>query len=255
MTDSPVSPVQVFRVEDTTWLSNLYLVSDRPGGSAVIIDTGAPVEPVLEEVRRLSVGVPYILNTHFHGDHVAGNEALARRLDARVAAHRIEVPSIPAASMPLEDGQVLHAGDLEIRVLHIPGHTAGQAAFLVNGRELFTGDTLFRRSVGGTVGPGASGFEDLRRSLLERLLALPDEVIVRPGHTLPSTIGEERRENLFLRVMLGLDPPGTGRCRAFGRPADLIVHARDYDGGTKAWVRFDENGQEATVPGSRVELS
>jgi glyoxylase-like metal-dependent hydrolase (beta-lactamase superfamily II) len=246
--------VHVFRCEDPRWLSNAYLVYDAEGGRGVVIDTGAPVEPILEEARLRRVRVEWILNTHFHVDHIAGNEALARGLGARVAAHRLDLPRIPSGGEPLEDGQEIQAGDLTIEVLHIPGHTAGQAAFLVSGAELFTGDTLFRRSVGGTVAPGASGFEDLRRSLVERLLALPDAVTVRPGHTLSTSIGEERAENPFLRVMLGVDPPGTARCRALGRPAQLIVHARDYDGGTKAWVRFDDDGREATVPGSRVEV-
>lgn len=244
----------VFRVEDRSWLSNAYLVTDAPGGHGVVIDTGAPVEPLIEEAERLGVRVPWILNTHFHHDHIAGNAALARRFGAEVGAHRLDKSRVPSATRALEDGDVIRAGELTVRVLHIPGHTAGQAAFLVGDGDVFTGDTLFRRSVGGCVGPGATGFADLRRSLVERLLALPDAVAVHPGHTLPSTIGEERRENPFLRVMLGTDPAGRGRCRALGRPATLIVHAEDYDGGTKAWVRFDDDGSEATVPGSRVDV-
>src|SRR5262245_18762338 len=251
--------VTVFRVEDPGWLSNAYLVTDGPGGHGVVIDTGAPTAPLLAEAERLGVKVPWILATHFHHDHVAGNTVLARRFGAAVGAHRLDAGRIRGATRALEDGDVIRAGALTVRVLHIPGHTAGQAAFLVgraddDATEVFTGDTLFRRSVGGCVGPGASGFADLRRSLVERLMALPDEVAVHPGHTLPSTIGEERRENPFLRVMLGTDPPGRGRCRALGRAATLIVHAEDYDGGTKAWVRFDDDGSEATVPGSRVEV-
>jgi hydroxyacylglutathione hydrolase len=246
--------VTVFRVEDGSWLSNAYLVTDAPGGHGLVIDTGAPVEPLIAEAKRLGVRVPWILSTHFHHDHIAGNGALARAFGAEVGAHRLDKGRIPGATRALEDGDVIEVGALSVRVLHIPGHTAGQAAFLVGDTDVFTGDTLFRRSVGGCVGPGASGFADLRRSLVERLLALPDAVAVHPGHTLPSTIGEERRENPFLRVMLGVDPPGRGRCRALGRAATLIVLAEDYDGGTKAWVRFEDDGSEATVPGSRVEV-
>src|SRR5262245_35761223 len=71
-------PMQIYRVEDASWLSNAYLVAGRAGGSAVVIDTGAPAEPIVEEARRLGVRVAWILNTHFHGDHVAGNAALVR---------------------------------------------------------------------------------------------------------------------------------------------------------------------------------
>ena len=247
-------PLEIVRVEEPRWLSNAYLVHDASSGEAIIVDTGAPAEAVLEPARRRGARVRWILNTHFHADHVAANEALARVLGAPVAAHRLEILRIPSATVALEDGQVLEVGGMRIEVVHIPGHTAGQAAFLVDGADLFTGDTLFRGSVGGTMAPGASGFADLRRSLLERILSLPDATRVHPGHSVPTTIGEERLDNPFLRVMLGLEPPGSGRCLAFGRPARLLVHARDYDGGTKAWVRFDDDGVEATVPGSRVAV-
>lgn len=242
----------VIRSEHPSWLSNAYLIYDRPGGHGLVVDSGAPIAPILETARIERLTVPWILNTHFHHDHVEENAALAAALGARVGAHRLDAPRIAPPCEPLEDRQRLTAGELTVELLHIPGHTAGQAAFLVNGTELFTGDTLFRGSVGGCVGPGATSFEDLRRSLVERLLALPDQTAVHPGHTQPTKIGEERSNNPFLRIMLGIDPPGTGRCLALGRPARLILRARDYDGGTKAWVRFEEDGREATVPGSRV---
>src|SRR5436190_8212596 len=143
--------VTVFRVEHTGWLSNAYLVTDAPGGHGLIVDTGAPVEPLIEEAERLGERVPRILATHFHHDHVAGNEALARRLGAGVGAHRLDAGRVPGVTRTLEDGEEIRAGGLTARVLHIPGHTAGQAAFLVGEggdlTDVFTGDTLFRRSV------------------------------------------------------------------------------------------------------------
>jgi glyoxylase-like metal-dependent hydrolase (beta-lactamase superfamily II) len=240
------------RAEHPGWLSNTYLVADRSGGTGVVVDAGGPSHLILEAAEREGLRVPLLLLTHRHHDHVAEAEVLAERLGARTAAHALELPALPFAAQPLEDGERLRAGGLEIEVLHIPGHTAGQAAFLVGGTHLFTGDTLFRGSVGGTVGPGASGFADLRRSLSERLMALPDEVVVLPGHTQATAIGREREENPFLRVLDGRDPEGEGRCRVGEREARLVVWARDYDGGFKAWVRFPEEG-DAVVPGSRVK--
>ncbi|MFQ5876657.1 MAG: MBL fold metallo-hydrolase [Acidobacteriota bacterium] len=239
------------RSMDPAWLSNAYLVADREGGTAVIVDSGAPLEPILRalETRRLALAA--ILSTHRHVDHIGGNEALVRRTGAPVFALRPEVPHVPGAR-PLEDGEVRAWGDLRVEVVALPGHTAGQAGYLVEGVGLFTGDCLFAGSLGGTVGPASTGFERARRAVLERILSLPDRTPIHPGHMRATTVGRERAGNPFIRVMIGLDPEGAGRCTAMGRPARLIVHARDYDGGTKAWVRFDEDGRDALVPGSRV---
>src|SRR6185436_1544487 len=123
--------VTVFHVEHPGWLSNAYLVTDGRGGHGIVVDTGAPVEPLIAEAERLGVRVPWILATHFHHDHVAGNEALARRFGGEIGAHRLDYARVPGATRTLEDGDEIRAGDLTVRVLHIPGHTAGQAAFLV----------------------------------------------------------------------------------------------------------------------------
>ena len=113
-----------------------------------------------------------------------------------------------------------------------------------------TGDVLFRRTVGGTVGPGGS-FEELRASV-DRLLALPPETRVHPGHSEPTTIGEELAENAFVRVWRGVDPERDDQCRIGGVDATLVLWAPDYDGGHKAWVRFPE-GKNSIMGGSRVE--
>jgi glyoxylase-like metal-dependent hydrolase (beta-lactamase superfamily II) len=141
-------------------------------------------------------------------------------------------------------------------VWQIPGHPRGHLALHVTGEaggveRVFTGDTLFRRSVGGTRAPGHGSFADLRRSVLDVLLALPAATLVYPGHTDETVAGEELEENPFVRAWRGLDPPGDEPCTYGGRKARLLVWARDYDGGHKAWVRF-EDGEEDVVPGSRV---
>jgi hydroxyacylglutathione hydrolase len=100
----------VFRVEHEGWLSNAYLVTDRLGGHGVVIDTGAPVAPIIAEAERLGVRVPWILATHFHHDHVAGNAALAKRFGAAVGAHRLDEPSSPvtrSSGAPSEGASVL----------------------------------------------------------------------------------------------------------------------------------------------------
>ncbi|HUD72097.1 MAG TPA: MBL fold metallo-hydrolase [Dongiaceae bacterium] len=241
------------RVEHPGWRSNTWVVATAAGGSGFLVDAGGPIEAVLEMIARHRVTIEAILLTHHHHDHAGEAATLARATGAEVYAHRDELPLLGAgAAHPLEDGATLNAGGLAIRLLHIPGHTAGQAAWRVGDEVVFTGDTLFRGSVGSTVAPGHTTFADLRRSLVDRLLALPDRVRVAPGHAEPTTIGAERAGNPFLRVMTGAAPEGTARCRYSLRAARLIVWAADYDGGHKAWVRFDD-GAEATVPGSRVE--
>lgn len=235
------------------WISNTYLVAEGEGGAAVFVDSGGPVEALLKQVCARRLRVTHILNTHRHGDHVACNDVLKRETGARLCAHRMDAVSIGGVDEPLDDNQVITTGGLEIRVLHIPGHTSGQAAFVVNGALCFTGDTLFRRSIGSTTAPGHTTFVDLRHSLVERLLGLPDATRILPGHAEETTVGEERAGNPFLRVMLGLDPEGRESARYEGRDVRLIVRARDYDGGTKAWIRFPD-GEDATVPGSRVSI-
>jgi len=237
------------RSMDPGWLSNAYLVGDRPGGRAVLVDSGAPLEPLLGAIERHGLTAAAILTTHRHIDHVQGHAELTRRTGAPIFALAPEAPHV-ARALPLEFEEERAFGGLRVRAVPLLGHTAGHAGYLIEGSGLFTGDCLFAGSLGGTVAPGNSGFEDARRAV-DRILSLPDMTPVYPGHAGPSTVGSERAGNPFIRVMLGLEPEGRAPCRALGQEARLIVLARDYDGGTKAWVRF-EDGRDALVPGSRV---
>lgn len=241
------------RSMDRGWLSNAYLVGDADGGTAIVVDTGAPLDPLLEVLAKRRLTLAAVLCTHRHPDHTAGNAELARRTGAVIHSMRAEVPFIPE-SQPLEADEERYWGGLRVRVVPLPGHTAGQCGYLVQGIGLFTGDCLFRGSLGGTVGPASTGFADARAAV-DRILAFPDDTPIHPGHSDPTTVGHERRANPFIRVMLGADPEGRGRCVASGRAARLVVHALDYDGGTKAWVRFDDDGRDALVPGSRVQVT
>ncbi|MEZ5990655.1 MAG: MBL fold metallo-hydrolase [Planctomycetota bacterium] len=237
---------------DPHWLSNTWLVADRPGGKAVLIDTGGPLEPILARIAELRVEPELVLCTHHHHDHVAHNADYKGRYGCPVCGHASEEHMFGGLDRTLADGEELRVGELRVRALHIPGHTVGQLAFVVDDEAVFTGDTLFRGSVGGTRAPGHADFEALRRSIMDRLLVLPDGTTVYPGHMEPTSIARERAENPFVRLWLGADAPGHERVEAFGRPAELLVEARDYDGGTKCQVRFLDDGTLDVVPGSRV---
>ena len=235
------------------WLSNAYVVGDEDGGTAVAIDSGAPLGPLFTVLDRHRLDLAAVLCTHRHGDHISGNAELVSKTGAAVFALGQETGHIPGAE-PLDDGEERTWGGLRVKTLHLPGHTAGQCGFLIDGVGLFTGDCLFKGSLGGTVGPASSGFADARRAV-ERILELPDDTTIYPGHAGATTVGREKAESPLVRVMIGADPEGDRRCTALGRPGRLIALADDYDGGTKGWVRFDDDGSEAIVPGSRLEIS
>jgi hydroxyacylglutathione hydrolase len=141
-----------------------------------------------------------------------------------VLAHPEE--RVPGTTGDLHPGEEVTVGGLTVTALHTPGHTAGMLSLLVNG-EVFTGDTLFKGSVGGVRAPGSTSFADIRHSIMDVLLALPPETVIRHGE-------------------------GNERCTALGDPATLVLWGPDYDGGHKAWVRWAD-GSDDIVPGSRVE--
>jgi hydroxyacylglutathione hydrolase len=238
------------------WLSNTYLVYDRPGGKAVLVDAGAALDPVRARVESLQLDVTHLLLTHHHHDHVSEAQGACSAFGCCLCGGAPEGELFAAAGLrldrALEDQQELETGELRIRALWTPGHTRGQFAYLIDERHVFTGDTLFRDSVGGTRAPGHDSFEALRESLLGTLLALPPDTAVHPGHMEATTIGREAEHNPFLRAFRGLDQPQPRSGLAYGRPARILLEAPDYDGGTKAWVRFEDSGEMATVPGSRL---
>ena len=212
------------------YLSNAYLVADETGGTAVFVDSGAPLAPLLEAVERERLTVTHVLTTHGHHDHVEGHDELRRRF------------GVPAVA------ESLVTGGLRIEALPTPGHSDDGVSFVVNGEACFSGDTLFKDAVGGS----RDDFAGVRRSVMEVLMTLPPETRVLPGHTDETTIGREWEHNPFVRVWRAVDPEGTGPCRVGGEEATLVVWSPDYDGKGKAWVRFTD-GRDAIVGGSRVE--
>jgi glyoxylase-like metal-dependent hydrolase (beta-lactamase superfamily II) len=242
------------RTEAPGWLSNSYLLADGPGGSAILVDGNGVAEPLLERIERDALTVARIVLTHHHVDHVTGIDALKERFGVPVLAHAATARALGDGLVDhvVEDGEIVRAGELEVRVLHTPGHAAGHLALLVNEADCLTADVLFKGTVGGTRAPGATGFADLRRSIMDRLMALDPAVRIHPGHVEPSTIGAEWEANPFVRLWRGLDPEGAEPCRVGGEAATLVLWAPDYDGTHKAWVRFP-SGEDAIVGGSRVQ--
>jgi len=212
------------------YLSNAYLVADGSGGTAVFVDSGAPLDPLLRAVERERLTVTHVLTTHGHHDHVEGHDELRRRFGVPAIAESVET------------------GGLRVEALPTPGHSDDGVSFVVNGELCFSGDTLFKDAVGGT----RDDFAGVRSSVMDVLMALPPETRVLPGHTDETTIGREWEQNPFVRVWRGVDAEGTEPCRVGGEEATLVVWSPDYDGKGKAWVRFAD-GRDAIVGGSRVE--
>jgi len=210
------------------WLSNSFVIADTEGGAAIFVDSGADIAPLVAAVERWGATPAAILRTHSHPDHVVHEAELRARYGVDVVA---------------EPGE-WQWGGLRVRGVATPGHSDDMVAFFVDD-GVFTGDTLFKDAVGG------GNLEQVRSSVMDVFMALPDETRVLPGHTDETTIGREREHNPFVRVWSGAEPEGSERVAVGGREATLVVWSPDYDGKGKAWVRFDD-GEDAIVGGSRV---
>jgi glyoxylase-like metal-dependent hydrolase (beta-lactamase superfamily II) len=211
---------------DSRWLSNAYLVADEAGGTAVFVDSGAPLEPLLQAVADWRVTPTHVLRTHAHPDHVEHEGELG----VPVVRHSLET------------------GDLWIDAVPTPGHSDDMVCFVINDHAVFSGDTLFKDAVGG------GDFQQIKDAVMEVYMSMPHDRRVLPGHTYETTIGREWDENPFVRVWREVEPEGTEQVQVAGRDATLVVWSPDYDGKGKAWVRFDD-GTDAIVGGSRVERS
>ena len=214
---------------DSRWLSNAFVVGDEPGGAAVFVDSGAPLEPLLEMLERERLTPTHVLRTHGHPDHVEHENELTERF------------GIPVVTGPME------TGGLRVEAIPTPGHSDDGVAFVVNGEICFSGDTLFRDAVGG--GPA----EIVRASVMEELMTLDHGLRVLPGHTVETTIGREWERNPFVRFWRGLEQEVGTPCRVGGVEGTVLVESPDYDGKGKLLVRLD-GGEERIVGASRVEL-
>ncbi|MCM0081578.1 MBL fold metallo-hydrolase [Geomonas sp. Red32] len=194
---------------------NCFILGDRGSNEGVIVDPGADCDKILAAVGRFGLNIKYIVNTHAHFDHVGCNRDVKDKTGAELLVHEndlallsrarssakgygLDVVDSPAPDRYLTDGMTLEFGKRTIEVLHTPGHTQGGCClYLRNEQVVITGDTLFADSVGRTDLPGGS-HEQLIASITEKLMPLPEQTVVWPGHGPSTTIGREKKSNPYL---------------------------------------------------------
>ncbi|UCH34212.1 MAG: MBL fold metallo-hydrolase [Armatimonadota bacterium] len=207
----PIGPIE----------TNAYIIAHEASREAIVIDPGGPPAPILKILKDQDFELQAIVNTHGHGDHMAGDLLLKQATGAPVWVHEADAAMLtdPHANLlawsgfdvetapadrTLREGDVItigegHADEIKLHVAHTPGHTPGGMSLIGDG-VVFSGDCLFAGGIGRTDLPGGSEYQ-LLTSIRDKLLSLPDETIVYPGHGPETTIGEERRRNPFLREL------------------------------------------------------
>ncbi len=197
---------------------NCWVIGNRRTGEAVCVDPGDQPEEILAMARDMGVTIKLIANSHAHIDHVLGVRAIRDATGAKFLLHPgdlqlirntataargwlgAEIPNPPEPDAFLADANDIDVDGLKLKVIHTPGHTPGSVCFFANS-VLFAGDTLFSGSIGRTDLPGGDQEQEMA-SIVERLLVLPDETIVLPGHMDQTTIGQERQRNPYIRMEL-----------------------------------------------------
>ncbi len=216
--DPEVTEIIVRGIVVGQFTENCWVIGNRRTGEGICVDPGDQPDEVLAMARDMGLRIKYIANSHAHIDHILGVGAVRDATGAKFLLHAgdlemarntaamakgwmgIDIVNPPDPDAFLNDGDDIDIDGLKLRVLHTPGHTRGSVCFYANG-VLFAGDTLFQGSVGRTDLPGGDEAEELA-SIVDRLLVLPDETIVLPGHMAQTTIGEERQRNPFVRMEL-----------------------------------------------------
>lgn len=197
---------------------NTYLIGDPESGEAFCIDPGGEPELILEDLEEKKWNLRGILLTHAHFDHVAGAGPLKEKTEAPIYLHEKDIDIyrrapdsmmkwlgftmdyLPEIDFYLEENQELYLGNKALVVLHTPGHTPGSVCFY-GGGCLFTGDLIFRGSVGRTDFPGGN-WKELVKSIVEKILPLPEDVEIFPGHGEMTYLKLEKEENLFIKEIL-----------------------------------------------------
>lgn len=205
--------IKVKGFDDGVFMENTYVMSDPGSGLVAVVDPGAYTDRIKEAVEK-GGKLSLILLTHGHADHIFALPEFRRDYpEAKVVACSVERPMLtnaslnnseeftgrklePEADIYVEDGDQMEFGTQTLTFIHTPGHTPGGMC-IYTGNTLFSGDTLFYRSVGRTDLPESSTVQ-LARAIREKLYTLPDDTVVYPGHGPETTIGEEKRENFFV---------------------------------------------------------
>ena len=205
-----------------TWVgdsTNCYIIQDEETKETMVIDPAGDVDKIVEMLDILQAKLKYIYITHCHGDHIGGVKELKERYGGQIITERKSAENLLNSDINLtsyigmggltvevdariDEGDLLHLGELEFKVLHTPGHTSGSSCLYCEDEKLlFSGDTLFRGTWGRTDTP-TGNFDDIINSITKKLMILPDETIVYPGHGKSTMIREEKPIYLELKPRL-----------------------------------------------------
>lgn len=205
-----------------TWIgdpTNCYIVFDEESLETMVIDPAGDVDKIVEMLDILKGKLKYIYITHCHGDHIGGVTELKNRVGGKILIHRYDAEGLNderinlatyigmnkielEADSIIDDGDLIHLGNIEFKVIHTPGHTiGGTSLYSEKERLLFSGDTLFRGTWGRTDLP-TSSIEDIMNSIINKLLVLPEDTIVYPGHGKSTMIKDEKPIYLELKPKL-----------------------------------------------------
>ena len=175
-----------------------YIIADDTTRETVVVDPSYNSGAIISVLQAENLKLKYIINTHDHSDHTAGNTELRSMFNAKIVAHRL---SRTNADVHVDDNTIIQLGSIPVKVIHTPGHTPDGICLLIDNHKLLTGDTLFVGECGRTDMPGGNS-KDMYDSLFNKIVALNDDVEVYPGHDYgsksSSTIGEEKRSNYTL---------------------------------------------------------
>ncbi len=200
------------RLEVGPLVTNCYIVGCENTGIGAIIDPGGDADLIYNTAIGLGLDIKFIINTHSHFDHTAGNKRMKELTGASIVIHPLDAPALermsasaalfgffvdnsPPPDITVEEGDILEVGEIAFKILHTPGHTPGSIS-LYTDSIVFVGDLIFQGSIGRTDFPGGD-YETLINSVKTKIFPLGDDVVIYPGHGPETTVGRERRYNPF----------------------------------------------------------